>query len=88
MTDEEEIQCTRFIQIKPLEKSKETRKDWNYETHDILIYAEEGNLAGKNINTIKKKQNMFLLANKQAGLEINAQETKYIFSSHQRNLGK
>jgi len=64
MTDEKEIQCTWFIQIKPLEMSKETRKDWNYETHDILIYTEEGNLAGKNINTIKNRICFYSLTRK------------------------
>jgi hypothetical protein len=35
-----------------------------------------------------KKQNLFLLVSKEAGLGINSLETKYMFTSHQRNLGK
>jgi len=40
-----------------------------FETHDIPIYAEEGNLVGKKNKHNKKI--IFLLASKEAGLDIN-----------------
>jgi hypothetical protein len=88
MTGEEKIQCLEFIQeqaIRQVQGNQERLKLIG--THDILVYAADVNLASKNTNTIKNTE-AFLLGSKEAGPEINAQKTKYMFMSHQRNLGK
>jgi hypothetical protein len=41
------------------------------------------NLLGENIDTIKKNRENLIHANKEVGLEINGEKTKYMFlSSH------
>jgi hypothetical protein len=46
-------------------------------THQLLVYADDINLLGKNINTIKEDIETLLMV----GLEINTEETKYVFMS-------
>jgi nitrous oxide reductase len=48
------------------------------ETHQLLAYADDVNLLGDNIDTIKKNTETFIDASKEVGLEINAEKTKYI----------
>jgi hypothetical protein len=46
-------------------------------THQILAYADDVNLLGGNIDTVKKNTETLIDANKQVGLEINVEKTKY-----------
>jgi hypothetical protein len=45
-------------------------------THQLLVYADEVNLLGNSMNTIKENKETLLDANKNISPEINAQETK------------
>jgi hypothetical protein len=49
------------------------------ETHHLLVYSDNVNILGKNINIIKKNKEVPLDANKKFGLEENTQRTKYMF---------
>jgi hypothetical protein len=40
-------------------------------THQVLAYADEVNLLGDNIDTIKKHTETLINASKEVGLEIN-----------------
>jgi len=40
----------------------------------------------ENINTVKKDTDLSV-ANKEVGLEVNTENTKYIFVSHHHNIG-
>jgi hypothetical protein len=42
-------------------------------THQLLFYADDVNLLGDNIDTIKKNTESFIDASKEVGLEVNAQ---------------
>jgi hypothetical protein len=43
---------------------------------------------GDNIDTIKKHKGTVIEANKEVGLEVNAEETKYILLSRHQNAGQ
>jgi hypothetical protein len=55
--------------------------------HQLLLYADDVNLLGDNIDTIKKT-GILVDARKEAGLEVNADRTKYMFVSGHQNVGQ
>jgi hypothetical protein len=52
-----------------------------------LAYADDVNLFGNNINSIKKYTETLIHASKEVGLEINVEETKYILLPSHQNAG-
>jgi hypothetical protein len=48
-------------------------------THQLLVYVDDVNLLGDNIDTIKKKNTQTLI---DVGLEVN---TEYMLLSHHKN---
>jgi hypothetical protein len=50
-------------------------------THQLLAYADNVNLLGDNIDTIKKNMETLIDASKEFGLEINVEETKHMLLS-------
>jgi hypothetical protein len=57
-------------------------------THQLLVYADNVNLLGDNVNTIEENTERLLGANRDIGLEINAEKTKYMIMSHHLNSGQ
>jgi hypothetical protein len=47
-------------------------------TQRLLVYADDVNLLGDNIDTIKTNTETATDASKEVGLEINLEKTKYI----------
>jgi hypothetical protein len=50
-------------------------------THQLLAYADDVNLLGDNIDTIKKNTDILIDASMEVGLEINVDKTKYMLLS-------
>jgi hypothetical protein len=50
-------------------------------TRQLLVYADDANLLGANIDTIKKNTQTLINASKGIGLEINTEKTKYMLLS-------
>jgi hypothetical protein len=48
-------------------------------THQLLVYADDVDLMEDNIHTVKKYTEALIDANKEIGLEINVEKSKYTY---------
>jgi ribosomal protein S2 len=53
-----------------------------------LVYADDVNLQGDSVDTIKKNTQTLIDASKEVGLEVNIEKTKYMLLSRHQNAGQ
>jgi len=53
-----------------------------------LVYADDVNILGCRVHTIKKNAEAFIFASKENVLELNADNTKYMVMSRDQNAGR
>jgi hypothetical protein len=53
-----------------------------------MAYADDMNLLGDNIDTIKKNTETLIDASKEVGLETNVEKAKYMLLSRHQNVGQ
>jgi hypothetical protein len=56
-------------------------------THQLLVYADDVNILGGSIHSIKKNAQDLVIASKVIGLEVNAEKTKYMVMFRNQNAG-
>jgi hypothetical protein len=54
-------------------------------TYQLLVYASDVDLLGDNVDTIKQNTQTLIGFSKEVGLEVNAEQNKYMLLSHYQN---
>ena len=54
-------------------------------THHLLVYADDFNILGGSVQTVKKNIEAVVVASKEIGFEGNFDKTKYIVMSRDQN---
>ena len=57
-------------------------------THQLLVYANDVNILGGSVRTVKENAEALIVASKEIGLEVNADKTKYMVMSQDQNAGQ
>ena len=52
-----------------------------------MVYADDINILGGSVHTVKENTESLLLASKESGLEVNADKTKYMVMSRDQKAG-
>ena len=56
-------------------------------THQCLVDADDVNILGGSLHTIKENAEALIVASNETGLEVNVDKTKYMFMSRNQNAG-
>jgi hypothetical protein len=56
-------------------------------THQLLVYAGGVDILGGSVQTVKENTCTLTVASKEIGIEVNADETKYMVMSRDQNAG-
>ena len=54
-------------------------------THQLFVYADDVNILGGSVHTVKENAEALVVATKGIGLEVNADKTKYMVMSRDQN---
>ena len=57
-------------------------------THQLLAYADDVNILGGSIHTMKGNAEALVAATREIGLEVSADKTNYVFMSRDQNAGR
>jgi len=50
-------------------------------THQLVVYADDVNILGESVCTIKKNSEALVMTSKKIGLEVNVDKTRYMVMS-------
>ena len=56
-------------------------------TYQLLVQADDVNVLGGGVHTIKENAEALVVTSKEIGLEVNADETKHMVMSRDQNAG-
>jgi len=56
-------------------------------SHQLWIFADDVNVLGGSVHTIRKNTGAFLIGSKEIGLEVNADKTNCMVMSQDQNAG-
>ena len=54
--------------------------------HQLLVYADDVNMLGENLQTVQENAEIFIKAGKDIGLEVNSKKTTYMITSRCQNV--
>ena len=54
--------------------------------YQLFVYADDVNMRGQNLQTVRENIEVFIKASKDIGLEVNSEKTKYMITSRQQNI--
>jgi hypothetical protein len=57
-------------------------------THQFLVYADDVNILGGSVHTVKENAEALVVSIKETGLEVNADKTKYMVTSRDQDAGR
>ena len=57
-------------------------------THQLLVYVNDVNILLGSVHSMKKNIEALLVGSKETGLQVNAEEIKYIVMSREQNAGR
>jgi len=57
-------------------------------THQLRAYADDVNILGRSVHTVKENAEALVVAPKEIGREVNADKTKYMIMSRDQNAGR
>ena len=57
-------------------------------THQLLAYADDVNILGGSIHTLKENAEALVATTREIGLEVSADKTKYVVMSRDQNAGR
>jgi hypothetical protein len=56
--------------------------------HQRLVYADDSNILGGSVHTVKEKADALVVGSKETGPEVSADKTKNIVMSREQNVGR
>jgi len=57
-------------------------------SHQLLVNADDVNILGRSVHTIKKTAEALVVASKETELKMNADKTKYMIMSRDQDAGR
>jgi len=57
-------------------------------THQLLAYADDVNIMGESVHTVKENADALVVATKEIGPEVNDDKTKHMIMSRDQNAGR